>query len=43
MTKLLVAGEGVRVPHIVTGVMKDVDVRETDHPDDKDAERQGQN
>jgi hypothetical protein len=30
------------VPHVVSGIVHDVNVREADHRDDKDAERHGE-
>src|SRR5262249_10404077 len=37
-----VAGEGVRVAHVVGGIMDGADVREANHSDDENAERNGQ-
>ena len=37
-----VTGESVRMPHIVRGVMDNVDMREADHADNKQTERHGQ-
>ena len=37
------AREGVRVPHIMGSVVKNIDMRETNDPDDKQTERQSEN
>src|SRR5206468_1196392 len=41
MPPRLVAGEGVRMAHIVRGVVDNVDMRESNHPDDEQAQHHG--
>jgi hypothetical protein len=42
MTTRLVAREGVRVPHVMSCVVQNVDVREANHADDEETERHGE-